>query len=79
MALLVSEFPYCAAALAKILIEFQSKRGGKLTDFFVEYNEDDQEEEYYFMNEVFQKLFHYTQDESIKTLITPKAKLTHVL
>lgn len=63
VALLSSEFPFCAAALAKILIVVNEKKGIKLTEFFIKFNEDEEEEEYYLMDEVFQKLWHYTQNE----------------
>lgn len=36
-------------------------------------------DEYYFMDEVFQKLYHYSQDEEIKTKIKPNPKLKHLL
>ena len=38
-------------------------------------------DEYYFMDEVFQKLYHYSQDEGVKSKITPTpaAKLKHLL
>jgi hypothetical protein len=31
------------------------------------------------MDEVFQKLWHYSQDQEVKGLITPKNKLTNLL
>jgi hypothetical protein len=58
---------------------YQSKKGGKLVDFYIKYDEDDQEDEYFLMNEVFQKAYHYSQNEDLKKVITPKAKLSHLL
>lgn len=63
IAFLVSEFPYCAAVLAKFVIQNVEKNGGKLSDFFIKYNEDEQEDEFYFMDEVFQKIYHYSKNE----------------
>lgn len=60
---MASEYPFCAAALAKILIIVNEKKNIHLVDFFLKFNEDDQEEEYYLMDEVYQKLWHYTQNE----------------
>lgn len=82
IAMLVSEFPFCAAVLAKLLITYKEKNGGcKLADYFIKFDEDEQMDEYYFMDEVFQKLYHYSQDEGVKSKITPtpSAKLKHLL
>lgn len=31
------------------------------------------------MDNIFQKLYHYTQNDSVKSFIQPKSKLTHIL
>lgn len=74
-----SEFPFCAAALAKILIKYVESKKGSYNDFFIKYDEDDQEDEYFFMQNLFQKLYHYTKEEDIKKVVTPKEKLSHLL
>jgi hypothetical protein len=82
IAMLVSEFPFCAAVLAKFIISFKEKYGGaNLAEYFIKFDEDQQMDEYYFMDEVFQKLYHYSQDEGVKSKITPtpSAKLKHLL
>lgn len=44
IALLVSEFPFCAAVLAKLLITYHEKREVSLEEFFIKFDEDEQEE-----------------------------------
>jgi hypothetical protein len=40
VALLSSEHPFCAAALAKVLLTVKEKKGVKLTDFFIKFDLD---------------------------------------
>jgi hypothetical protein len=54
-------------------------KGMGLMEFFIKFNEEEQEEEYYLMDEVFQKLWYYAKDKELKTVITPKTKLSHLL
>lgn len=61
------------------MVQFKEKYGGEITDFFIKYNEDDEEDEYYFMDSVFQKAYHYSNDPKITEVITPAKKVTHLL
>lgn len=79
LAFLSSDIPFCGAALAKILASVNEKKGVRFYEFFLKFNEDEEEDEFYFMEEIYQKLFHYTQNEDLKEFITPKAKLSHLL
>jgi hypothetical protein len=38
------------------------KKENKTCDFFIKFNEEEQEEEYYLMDEVYQKLWYYSKD-----------------
>ena len=58
-----SDVPLSSAALAKILAIVIEKKGARLNEYFYKFNEDEEEDEFYFMEEIYQKLFHYTQNE----------------
>ena len=58
-----SDIPFCAAALAKVLAIVNEKKGVRFNEFFIKFDEDEQEDEFYFMEEIYQKLYHYTQNE----------------
>lgn len=43
------------------------------------YNEDEEEDELYFIEEVFQKYYHYSKDENALKFVKPKAKLNGLI
>jgi hypothetical protein len=64
-----SDLPYCGASLAKILMMIDEKRGIRLKEFYLPFNEDEEEDEKWFMDEVFDKLYFYSQKEEIKEYV----------
>ena len=50
-----------------------------MEDLWKQYNEDDEEDELYFIEEVFQKYYHYSKDEAALKKVKPKAKLSGLI
>ena len=47
--------------------------------YYLKFDEDEQEDEWYFMEDVLQKVYHYEPKEEVKEFIEPKAKLTKLI
>lgn len=47
---------------------------GTLDEMWRKYNEDEEEDELYFIEEVFQKYYHYSKDENALKYVKPKTK-----
>ena len=52
--------------MAKLLIKIDQKRGTKMRDFYIKFDEEDEK---YFMDQVFNKWFFYTKKEKIKQFV----------
>ncbi len=63
------------AQVLQLLLE----KEGTLEDLWKQYNEDDEEDELYFIEEVFQKYYHYSKDEAALKKVKPKAKLSGLI
>ena len=66
LSLLSSDLPFCGAALAKILDMIDQKRGLRIKDFYHKFEDEDEE---WFMNEVFEKFYYTTQKQEFKDYI----------
>lgn len=71
-----SDFPFCGSALALTLCMIRDKDGLKLKDFYLKTDDEDEE---WFMNEVYDKFYHYTQLEEIKDFCEPSKKVGNML
>lgn len=78
MAIGSGDYPYCGAALANIL-KMMLEKEGTLDEMWRKYNEDDEEDELYFIEEVFQKYYHYSQDEKALKYVKAKPKLSGLI
>ena len=78
MAIGSGDYPYSGAAMAKILMTVL-ENDGRIGDFFKKFDEDEEEDEVYFQEEVFQKYYHYSQDEKALKWVKPKARLSHII
>lgn len=41
------------------------KKGVRLNEYFLKFDEDEEEDEFYFMQEIYQKLYHYTKNPDV--------------
>jgi hypothetical protein len=69
------DFPFCGAALAKILMKLVEK-DGKLANFYEKFEDEDEE---FFMEEILQKYYHYSEDKDALTYVKPKAKCSGLI
>ena len=72
------DYPFCGAALAQIL-QLLLEKEGTLGDMWRSYNEDEEEDEAFFIQEVFQKYYHYSKDETALKWVKPKPKLSGLI
>jgi hypothetical protein len=72
------DYPYCGAALAQIL-QLLLEKDGTIDEMWRKYDDDTEEDESYFIEEVFQKYYHYSKDERTLKFVKPKAKLTGLI
>ena len=61
------------------MIQSLLTKDGKIEDFYRKYDEDEEEDEVYFLQEIFQKYYHYSQDQSTLKFVKPKAKLSGLI
>lgn len=69
------DFPFCGAALAKVL-QATLEKEGKLDEYFQKFEDEDEE---YFMEEVLQKYYHYSQNQDALKFVKPKAKYSGLI
>jgi len=69
------DYPYCGAALAKVLQAVLDKEG-RLEDHYEKFEDEDEE---FFMEEVIQKYHHYSQNEAALKFIKPKNKYSGLI
>jgi len=66
LSLLSSDLPFVGAALAKILDMIDAKRGLRVKEYYHKFEDEDEE---WFMNEVFEKFYHTTTKPEFKDYI----------
>lgn len=76
MAFNSGDYPFAAATIALILKKIIAKESTRLKDFYYKTEEEDEE---WFLNEVFGRLYHYTKNEEIKELMEPSKKYGNML
>lgn len=76
MAFNSGDYPFAAATIALVLKKILAKESNRLKDFY--YKTEDEDEEY-FVNDVFGRLYHYTKNEEIKELVEPNKKYSNML
>ena len=79
MAYECSDMPFCSALMAKVLVMIKEKQGLKWEEYFIKFDEDEEEDEFYLMEAVFQKAFHYSGDQDILKFVEEKKNLTKLL
>ena len=76
MAFNSGDYPFAAATIALVLKKILAKESTRLKDFY--YKTEDEDEEY-FLNDVFGRLYYYTKNEEIKELVEPNKKYPNML
>ncbi len=76
MAFNSGDYPFAAATLALILKKILAKESSRLKEFYLKTEDEDEE---FFLNEVFGRLYHYTNNEEIKELTKPNKKYVNML
>lgn len=70
------DFPFCGAALAIILKAAIENKLGKLDEFYEKFEDEDEE---FFMEEIFQKYHNYSEDEAALKYVKPKKRYTGLI
>lgn len=52
------------------------EKEGKLSDFYIKFNPDEEEDEDFFQNEILEKYYHYSKDEKTIQYIGEKRPKT---
>ncbi len=76
MAFNSGDYPFAAATIALVLKKILAKESTRLKDFYYKTEEQDEE---WFLNEVFGRLYYYTKNEEIKELVEPNKKYPNML
>ncbi len=76
MAFNAGDFPFTGAAIALVLKKILAKESTKLKEFYMKTEDEDEE---FFVNEVFGKLWHYTKLDEIKEFTEPSKKYSNML
>ena len=76
MAFNSGDYPFAPAAIALVLKKILAKESSKLKEFY--YKTEDEDEEF-FVNDVFGRLYHYTKQEEIKEFVEPSKKYGNML
>jgi hypothetical protein len=76
MAFNTGDYPFASAANALVLKKILTKASSKLKEFYLKTEDDD---EAFFLNEIFGKLWHYTKNDDIKELTEPSKKYGNML
>ena len=76
MAFNSGDFPFSSSAIALILKKIFEKDASKLKEFFMKTEDEDEE---FFIEDVYGRLYHYTKNEEIKELTEPNKKYSNQL
>lgn len=76
MAFNSGDFPFACSAIALVLKKIFAKDQSKLKEFFMKTEDEDEQ---FFVEDVYGRLYHYTKIEEIKELTEPSKKYSNQL
>ena len=79
MACECSDVPFCSALMAKTLIMVREKEGLKWGEYYLRFEEGEEEDEFSLMQTVFEKAYHYCQEKEILEFVEGKGPVSKLL